>query len=244
MRFTKFLIESKQAEKILHEKHDLVLQKVLDAVDNGHVDYSDERILFDIGEISDTPQLRGLKMVIRSGGENNIRLAKAKDSNYAIVIDTTEQLPNRQDIDTFLARKEVYSGFKRAYERYAKKYHDKNKVYEPNETQQQVNANSREAFETNYNDLIKAIGSHHQKYSQAVAEIDKELGSIANVGRKQALELAKNKLRDEYLGKDDKEFLSKVLNLPEAGFHKHLDKTWKSKLEGRLGSYYKSTYGR
>lgn len=244
MRLTDYLIETHKNARPLMEKHELVLQKVIDAVDHGHVEYGDSKIAFDIGDISDTPKLRGLKLVIRPAGENSIKLGQSKDGNYAIVIHTTGDMPGRQDIDTFLASKEIYAGFRRAYEKYVKNFHDHDKEYEENETQQRVAANSRDNFEGAYNELLQGIGEHSKKYTDAVKEIDKEMDKIANVGRKKSLELAKDNLKMEYLGKDAKEFVSKVMQLPQAEFTKHLDKEWKEKLESRLANYYGSSYGR
>lgn len=242
MRFTSFLIESRKNE-ILTEKHDLVLQKVLDAVDNGHVEYSDTKIAFDIGQMTDSPKLRGLKLVIRPGAEDSVKLGQAKDESFAIVITTKGDMPGRQDIDTFLATKPVYAGFKRAFKTYVSKYHDHDKEYDPSNTDKRVQSNSREGFEGAYNDLMTAASKHHKKYTDAIAEIDKEMGMIANVGRKKALELAKDNLRDEYIGKNAKEFISKIYGLPEADFNNHLDKQWKEKLEARLTSFYNGNYG-
>lgn len=242
MRFTSYLIETHNKPKIINEKHDLVLQKVLDAVDNGHVEYGDNKISFDIGDMSDTPKLQGLKLIIRAGNSNDIKLGRDRDGNYAIVIHTTEAMPAREQIDTFLAGKKIYTGFKKAYEQYVKNFHDHDKEYEPNDTETKLKANSRDSFEGTYNDLITAVREQHKKYTEATAEIDKELGKIANVGRKKALELAKEKLRDDYLGKNEKEFISKIMALPEAKFAQHLDKEWKAKLEARLTSFYNSSY--
>lgn len=241
MRFTTYLIETHKKAELLTERHELVLQKVIDAVDNGHVEYGDSKIAFDIGDISDTPQLHGLKLVIRPGKGNEIKLGQSKDGGYAIVIHA-DKMPGRKDIDSFLASKDIYSGFRRAYAQYLRNHHDHDKEYTPNDTQQKVAANSRDTFEGSYNDLMSGIADNHKKYSDAVAEIDKELDRVANVGRKKSLELAKEKLRDEYLGKDSKEFIGKVMKLPQADFTKHLDKDWKTKLESRLGSYYTSNY--
>lgn len=244
MRFTSYLIETHNTPHTLMEQHELVLQKVIDAVDNGHVEYGDSKISFDIGNISDTPQLRGLKLVIRPAQHDDIKLGRAKDGTYAIVIHTTEDMPGRKDIDTFLASKPIYAGFRRAYEKYVKNFHDHSKKYEPNETQQKVAANSRDNFEGSYTELMQAVAEHNKKYTDSIKEIDKEMDKIANVGRKKTLELAKEQLKADYLGKNAKEFVSKVMQLPQADFTKHLEKEWKEKLESRLVNYYGSTYSK
>ena len=242
MRFTQYLIESRT--QLINEKHELVLQKVIDGVDDGHVEYSDSKIVFDIGEISETPKLRGLQLVIRAGSKDDIKLGRTKEGNHAIVIDTTGNMPGRQEIDTFLASKTIYAGFQKAYTTYVQNFFDHSKEYDKSDTETKLSANTRESFEEAYSDLIHAISEHNGKYTQTVAELDKELEKLANTGRKKAIELAKENLRDEYLGKSDKEFISKAMALPEAAFAKHLDKDWKAKLESRLTNYYNSKYMR
>ena len=79
-----------------------------------------------------------------------------------------------------------------------------------------------------------------QEYQSAVEEIDRQLNIIGNAGKKTVLTQAKENLKNEYFGKDVKEFVSKVMALPEAEFVKHLDKEWKGKLDGRLASWYGS----
>lgn len=240
MKFSQFLIEQHTARKLLNEKHELVLQKIIDAVDDGHVEYSDSKISFDVGVMTDSPQLRGLKLVIRQAHTDSIKLGQSKDGEYTIVIDSSKELPGRQDIDTFLASKPIYSGFKTAYETYIMNHHDRDKEYEPNDTTTKLTANSRDSFEENYKTLTDAVATQREQYTKAVAELDKDLDSTANIGRKKAIELAKDRLKDDYLGKTSKEFVAKILALPEADFAKNLDKEWNAKLESRLVGYFNS----
>lgn len=237
MRFKHFLVETHSVT--LLEKHDLVLQKVIDALDNSHVDHDESKISFDVGIVSGTPKLRGLRVVIRPSSKNQIRLGR-DSSGYAIVIDTTKDMPNRTDIDTFLSTKDVYDGFASAYKEFINTVFDGTKEYEQTETEQSLQINNRGGFESAYEDLIEAIMSRTQEYQSAVEEIDRQLNIIGNAGKKTVLTQAKENLKNEYFGKDVKEFVSKVMALPEAEFVKHLDKEWKGKLDGRLASWYGS----
>lgn len=239
MSFKNFLIES-HTQKLL-ERHDLVLQQIIDAIDNGHVDFSDDKIDFDIGTLINQPKLKGLGVAIRKGGAKAVRLGQNKDGKHSIVIDT-DKIPARQDIDGLLASKDVYGGFGSAYNKYMNTYFDKTKEYDATNTEKHLQHNNRDGFEGFYNGLLQGIEDHTSQYTTAVSELDKELESNAHAGRKMALEQAKKKLRDEYIGATDKDFISKVLKLPQGEFSNTLDKTWKAKLEGRLGSYYASKY--
>lgn len=239
MSFKHYLIESHSTR--LLEKHDIVLQQIIDALDNGHVDFSDDKITFDIGTLINQPKLKGLGVAIRKGNAKAVRLGQNKDGGHSIVIDT-DKMPARQDIDGLMASKDVYGQFGTAYNKYMNTYFDKTKEYDVSDTEKFLQHNNRDGFEGFYQDLLKGIEDHTSQFTSAVSELDKELDSNAHTGRKMALEQAKKKLRDEYIGATDKDFISKILKLPQAEFSNNLDKTWKSKLEGRLGSYYTSKF--
>ncbi len=240
MNFTNYLIEMHKSEQILTENHELLLQKLIDALDYSHVDYDASKISFDIGSVTGTPKLNGLKVVIRPSSEDSIRLGRDANGGYAIVVDTTKDMPSRADIDTFLSAKDIYGGFSKAYKQYVKKYFDSEKEYEPSSTEKSLQTNSREGFEDGYETLIAAIRANAEQYSKAAKDIDSQLGNMGNVGKKASLALAKQNLKDDYFGKSEKEFLSKVYALPEAEFSKILSPEWKEKLESRLKQFYNS----
>lgn len=240
MRFISYLIENRT--EVLTEKHDLVLQKVIDALDNSHVDYSPTKITFDVGDVSNTPKLKGLKLVIRPGQTNEVKLGKSRDGVFAIVVSTTEDLPGRQEIDSFLSSSNIYSGFKNAYTQYVQNFHDHDKDYEPSDSEVEISLNNRNGFESSYNDLIDAIRNHTKQYEDSVKELDAEEQRVANIGRKKTIEVAKSNLRTEYLGADGNEFATKVLKLPQADFAKHLNKEWKEKLQARLVNYFNQNF--
>lgn len=233
-------MEMYAVEKILKENHELVLQKMIDALDYSHVDYDSSKIMFDLGAVAGTPKLSGLKVVIRPSNTDSIRLGKSSNGDFAIVVDTTKDMPNRSDIDSFLSNKDVYSGFAKAYKQYVTNHFDSSKEYDQTPTEKSLEINSREGFEDGYEKLIAAIRNNVQEYQKAIKEIDSQLGTMGNIGRKASLELAKNNLRDDYFGKTEKEFLSKVYALPEAEFLKILSPEWKEKLESRLRQFYNS----
>lgn len=240
MRFISYLLETRSVPLV--EKHDLVLQKVIDALDNSHVEYSDSKILFDVGDVSGTPKLKGLKIVIRPGSEDTVRLGRGRGGEYAIVVSTKGGLPGRQEIDSFLSGAEVYAGFQKAYTDYVTNFHDHDKEYDKSDTESQIQMNSRDEFEGCYNTLVAAVKDHCAKYHDSVKELDNEANRIANVGKKSAIELAKTRLKDDMIGADANAFVVKVLKFPEADFSKHLDKEWKERLSSRLSNYYTQNF--
>lgn len=241
MSFKNYLIESYN-DKMLMERHDIVLQQIIDALDGGHIDYDDGKADFDIGTLINQPKLKGLGVAIRKGTKAGARLGQTKDGKYSIVIDT-DKMPARQDLDALLASKDIYAAFGIAYKDYMKNYFDKTKEYDISDTEKHIQHNNRDGFEGYYQDLMKGISEYTGQYDAAVGELDKELETVAHSGRQMALELAKQKLRDEYIGASDKDFISKIMKLPQAEFSGSLNKDWKTKLESRLGSYYTSKFG-
>lgn len=241
MSFKNYLIEQ-HSHKLL-ERHDIVLQQIIDMIDSGHIDYAEDKVDFDIGTLIGQPKLKGLGVAIRKSADKSkkVRLGQREDGGYAIVIDTDE-IPVRQDIDALLSSKDVYGQFGSAFNRYMKTYFDKTKEYDSTKNEVLAQTNNRDAFEGYYSELLKGIGEYRTEYDSAVGEIDKELGTVAHSGRKLSLELAKQKLRDEYIGATDKDFISKVMKLPNAKFGDNLNKDWKAKLEARLGSYYGANF--
>ncbi len=236
MRFITYLLESKN--QMLIEKHDLVLQKIIDSIDNSHIDYSTDRIQFDLGTVSGSAKLRGLKMVIKPGQSDKTYLSRTKDGKIAIVISTTEDLPGRQDIDSFLSTNAVYDGFRDAYLQYLNNFHDHNKEYEETDSDIELSLNNRDSFEGKYNDIIEVVKLHLKKYNDVIGELDQEGANIGNIGRKLAIADAKKRIRKEFLGNNSKEFISKILNMPEADFVKYLNRDWRSKLEARLVHFF------
>lgn len=240
MNFKNYLIETHLAERILHENHELVLQKMIDSLDYSHVDYDTSKIMFDMGSVTGTPKLSGLKVVIRPSSQDAIRLGRNGEGNYTIVVDTTSDMPNRADIDTFLSGKEVYAGFAKVYQQYVSKHFDGSKEYDQTPTEKSLEINSREGFEDGYENLIASLRNTTKQYQDATKELDNKIKSMGNIGKKASLELAKGKLRDDYFGKSEKEFLSKVYGMDDANFVNMLSPEWKQKLESRLTQYYGS----
>jgi hypothetical protein len=240
MNFKSFLINNNKT--ILNENHELTLQKIIDSIDDKHVDYSDNKITFDVGEVAEIPKLKGLNIIIRKSNKDSVRLGKDTNGRYSIVVDSSSKLPDRTDIDKFLSSVKIYKGVSQAYKKYINLYFDNKKESKLTDTEENVLLNNRTSFEDAYNSIIKNIRDKHDEYTATIAEIDKELHKNANVGKKHSLELAKNKIKNEYIGKDSNEFLSKVKKLPAATILNKLDKEWLAKFDSRIKSFYNTNY--
>ena len=116
MNFKSFLINNNKT--ILNENHELTLQKIIDSIDDKHVDYSDNKITFDVGEVAEIPKLKGLNIIIRKSNKDSVRLGKDTNGRYSIVVDSSSKLPDRTDIDKFLSSVKIYKGVSQAYKKY------------------------------------------------------------------------------------------------------------------------------
>lgn len=230
--FKTFLIESE-------EKANLLLHKIIDMVDDAHVEYSDEKISMNIGSMTKNSELRNLELVIRKSKSYSARLAKNKNnSNISIVIDTSS-IPERKDIDNFLSKANNSKNFVKLFNEYLAKYHsgdtphDKLSSYEKSKTY-----NTKEQFDKEYDKLNKYIRDKLEEYNKVKTDIENQIKSTHLAGRKHTLELSLKHLEKEYIGNSAKEFISIMLKGFSGEFVEHLSPENKKKLMSRLTSYY------
>ena len=108
MHFKDYLIE-----KINNTDNeaDIVLHQVINNVDEAHVDYTDDRLDFNVGIMVKRSNYTRLFITIMRESDEQVRLAKnaqADKDGYTIVIET-DDYPTRMDIDQFLSSKPVNS---------------------------------------------------------------------------------------------------------------------------------------
>jgi len=101
---------------------------------------------------------------------------------------------------------------------------------------------SKESFEDGYEALITAIEEQFKMYEAALADLQRQEDGTVHVLKKTALQSAKAKLKDEYFGKTEKEFIKKMYKLPEAEFVTYLEKEALNKLNQRLQNYYEQKF--
>lgn len=221
---------------MLTENAELRYQQIIDIIDNAHVEYTDEKLKFNVGEIIKDQKLRGFQIAIRKASVDNYKIAKDKtNGKFTLVIDVTEY-PKRHEIDSLLQNeKKLYTYFQKAITKY------KNSQYataSDTSNENEVDYNNRESFEQEYKKLSDAVSKELKLYKVSADKITQEIGMTASPARKHVLERALQKLKDKSVGEDGNAFARKMLKLPEAKFVKALENDMKKKVISRLVSLF------
>src|SRR5713226_4884747 len=121
MNFRKYLLN--EYTKPVNNEVDLVYQQLLDNLDDGHIDMSDDEIMFNIVIIIKNSSYNNLDLVIRKSQENQVRLGRDSEDKPTIVIDTTKRkLPTRKNINSFLEDIELSKKIKTQLKKYINSY--------------------------------------------------------------------------------------------------------------------------
>jgi hypothetical protein len=235
MKFLSFLKES-------HNKHKntshIILQKIIDMIDNGHVDYTKQKISVNIGKLIKDSSFYDLYIVVRKADDMSVKLGKnSLDDKLYIVIDTN-YFPERQNLAKLFSRAEVVSGFEKQFSKYLSKYHEDNGAESKTGHEIGKEVNTNRSFEKNFKQLEQVVNDTVKEYNAAKAHIEKELSTTNLPSRKASLQAGLEHLKSESLGKNAKEFVSKMMKLADPKFVEHIDADNKKKVIARLTSYY------
>ncbi len=219
---------------MLTENAELTYQQIIDIIDNAHVDYSDEKLKFDVGEIIKNVKLKGLQIAIRKSNKDGYKLAKdTTNDKFTLVLDVTKY-PKRHEIDSLLRdQKKIYGYFQKAIAKYKAGGYASEVDGESN-----VDYNNRESFEAEYKKLSDAVSKELKMYKSSTSKLNQELEITASPARKHVLQKALQKLKDTTIGEDGNAFARKMLKLPEAKFVKELENDMKKKVLSRLISLF------
>ncbi len=236
MKFKQFLIE----ESTKHSRHELTFHKLLSAIDTAHVDKKDGYYEFNLGMVVKDSKLNNLMMRVQSGGEG-VKLGQHQDGRMFVTV-FVKKLPERGNIDSMLDRDDkTLQGFVQALTRFFNEYPQDEEADKLTSHEQRERMGSKRSFESKYAELLTSIDKKFEEYLAAVKEVE-QYSTSANAFKRTAAESAKNKLKNDYFGKNQKEFVKKMLKLPEAEFIVHLDKEIIKKLTKRLENYYEHKF--
>lgn len=237
MNFLTFLKENYNQSKA-----HIVLQKMADMIDDGHVEYNKDKIDINLGRLIKDATLYDLHVLIRKAKENSVKLGKNKlDDKISIVIDTN-YYPQRQNLRKLFAREEVVKGFEDAFTQYMKSHHTKIDHEEKSHYETSKEMNTPKGFENAFKDLEGKIKDKISEYKKAKAELENETGKSALASHKATHGAALERLKIDMLGNSAKEFVSKMLKLADAKLMAHIDNNYKKKLTSRLISYYEHNF--
>lgn len=245
--FKKYISESLLAERNNAELHsDLIFQRLLDALDHGHIDFDDDRIEFHVGKLTKNSSIN-LRCVIRNSQDEAVRLGKDRETDdLVVVVDTPDKLPVRTEIDSFLAKnRERAQGMKSVISDYLRDYHNgEDAPTTKTRYEEEAEANTSANFENRYEVAMKKVKELMKEYREVVAELKMD-GHTEDYGKKETVKAAQKILAKEYFGEDSEGFkkiarglLSKDEHGENTGFANNLSKENKKRLDNRLESFY------
>ena len=217
---------------------DLIYQKVIDALDNAHIDFDEDRICFHIGRLAKNTAI-DLVMVIRPSDEDEVRLGRDSEGQYTIVVDVSDDLPSRDDIDDFIANDRMRAmHVKQAICRYLDSYHKKQDApLDKTKYEDEAMNNAHENFEMKYESLVRQLKEKMTEYKGVSEELSREM-ETEDMGKREAAKMAMVGLAKEYFGENADEFKKIVSGMMKNDYLKGLTKENKDKLFNRLDSYY------
>lgn len=216
----------------------LTYQKLIMALDKAHISKNEGFYEFNLGSVVKDSTLKGLFVRIQKSDSTDVKLGKHKDGRYVIVIFTNE-LPERLKIDSMLSwNKALMSDFVQCLQTYYDDYREQTSTDSNTKQERIEQLSNKQTFEESYDKLIAAIEEKMVQYNAAVKELEKTEKFSVNIIASTSAVAAKAKLKEDYFGKTDREFVKKMLKLPEAEFVAYLDKEVQKKVEKRLENYY------
>jgi len=235
MSFKDFLIEKINN---MENEADIVMHQIINVIDDAHVEYTDDRLDFNIGVMIKRSTYTRLWMTIIRESDESIRLAKNKSTTkdgYTIVIET-DDYPSRKMIDTFLSNKNIYSGVKRQVVIFAENYKEDSNEFETGyESDKAMNTDAN--FERLYDTVVKQIKKKIEEYKQIAIDLNHQLDSTANEAEKQMYVRSLEKLKDEYFGDTFKKFKKIAAEAIDVDLTR-FEKEYKQKFDSRLEDYY------
>lgn len=241
-----YISERLLAEKNNAELHSgLIFQKILDVLDNAHIDFGEDRIEFHIGRLTKNSGI-DLKCVIRNSQDDAVRLGRDQEGDLCVVVDTPDKLPVRSEIDSFLAKDRGRAqGMRSSIAEYLRDHHGvKEAPSTKTRYEEEADANTSANFENRYEVAVKQVKELMNEYRGVVAELT-TAGETEDYGKKATVEAAKKHLAKEYFGEDAEGFkkiarglMSKDSSGENTGFANNLSKENKDRLDNRLESFY------
>lgn len=231
----------------LANKASLIVQAFIDNVGSAHYEIKDGGMLrFNVGKTIKISRYADLCIVIRESDSSAIRLGKDSSDKFVIVIDVPD-LPSVTEVEQFLEKTEIMGKVIECVEQFIeikKSYKGEGSeisTKQMSKYEKSKHYNSREKFESVYQNLVKALREKMSDLEKITSNFESQIEQTGNTSRRVTLELAIEKLKSEYLGKNEKEFIGKaykVLDEMEPGFRENLEKENKNMLDDRLRQFY------
>lgn len=234
--FKQYVANSILAEQGKSEVNaDVIYQKMLDVLDNAHIDFGEDMIAFHLGRIIKNSNI-DISVVIRIEDRDDVRLGRNKDTDgLTIVVGTRKGLPARTEIDAFLSkdrtRAQKVKGFISQY--LSEFYGDQDPSLVTTKYEEEVEANS--SIDDRYEKLATQLRDRISDYSGMIEELQADMDT-EDTSKREMAQRAMKHLGKEQFGDTLEEFKKIALKL--FGVSKLMSKENKDKLSNRLDSFY------
>lgn len=235
MSFKTFLIEKINNT---NNEADIVLHQVINNVDESHVDYTDDRLDFNVGIMVKRSNYTRLFITILRESDEQIRLAKnakAEKDGYTIVIET-DDYPSRMEIDKFLSDKGMYTAVKEQVMLFIDNYKENGNEFKT-EYESSKEINSPEQFEQLYNEVIKEMKLKVEEYKQVAIDLNHQIEHTANEVERQVLVRSLEQAKEDRFGDTFKKF-KKIAGETVGVDLTRFEKEYKQKFDTRLEDFY------
>lgn len=234
------------SESVLREQasSDLIYQKILDVLDNAHIDFGEDKISFHIGRITKNSGL-DLYMTIRPAAAPGVRLGRDSKGDMHIVVDTDQPLPVRTEIDSFLAKdRGRASAIKSSISKYLSKHYSADNDGPKTRYEDEQMVNGKKYFEAMYEKMVAELQDRMEEYNEACEDLNGQMDT-EDVSVREAGRVAHRQLAKEYFGDNPDEFKKLAMGILDNGvegkssaMQRKLTPENKKKLENRLDSFY------
>jgi len=232
-------------EMVLREQasSDLIYQKMLDVLDDAHIDFDKDKICFHIGRITKNSAV-DLFMTIRPSDAPSVRLGK-KDGVMHIVVDVEDRLPVRTEIDAFLAKdRKRASAIKACIDNYMSQHYSGDSDGSKTRYEDEQLVNGKKYFEAMYEKVVAELHDRIEEYNEACDDLNQQMDT-EDTGVRETGKVAHRHLAKEYFGDNLEEFKKIAMGILNNGvdgknsaMQRQLTKENKEKLENRLDSFY------
>lgn len=240
--FKQFLINEAIIRQSFETEAIIVLRKIIDMVDDGHVDYSDNKISMNIGRLIHDRKYGNLDLMIIKSGQEGVQVGRhSVEEKHAIFI-LTKAIPARDKIDDFLIQKERTGTFKKVFVKFINDADlDITADHEGTRVEQSTSLNTREQFEDLYKNIVSELDNVFSKYLQAKRDIYARMNKASSdMGETEILKASAIRLRKDMLGATLGDFKNKAIQIMGPEKYKMLNREYREKLDARLESFYET----
>ena len=233
MDFRDFLIEKIDNS---NNEADMILQQLMHNVDVSHVEYSDERLDFNVGIMINRSAYSRLYVTILASDADTVKLARnTQKDGFTIVIETSNY-PKRNDIDGVLSTPNLYTALKRELIKFIDTYQgDEGNFKTTYESDKEIN--TPDEFERLYKEVSDGVTKSIDAYRDKVEQMKYEMDNTSDETIKQHLLRGMDTLKTETFGDTFKKFkkiASEDMDIDLTRF----DKEHKAKFDERLEDQY------